>query len=264
MVKTVRPSWFVQAAVALCQAELLTGLTSGSDRFEEWLLLQREHLHILAQGFNYFSFVIWRSLLNAPTLSDLLDQWLRILSGQQLAKIPPGLDAQLSLLFDYLRTQRCLLILDNAESIMQGGERAGSYRNGYENYGQLLLRIGQTSHQSLLITSREQPREIVRLAAETPLVRTLPLAGLDAVVGEELLGAHGLRGPGVSTATLVEHYSGNPIHRHEHHRCNGHQRSAEGGAAGIGCGGNDRMKGWQDHPCHPFILSALPINQRQE
>lgn len=165
-----------------------------------------------AQGVDHFSFVIWRSLLNAPTLSDLLEQWLRILSGQQLAKIPPGLDAQLSLLFDYLRTQRCLLILDNAESIMQGGERAGSYRSGYENYGQLLLRIGQTSHQScLLITSREQPREIVRLMAETPLVRTLPLAGLDAGVGGELLAAHGLHGPCVSTATLVEHYSGNPL-----------------------------------------------------
>ncbi|MCX6048031.1 MAG: BTAD domain-containing putative transcriptional regulator, partial [Chloroflexi bacterium] len=159
-----------------------------------------------------FTFVIWRSLINAPMLSDLLDQWLRILSGQQLAQIPRGLDAQLGLLFGYLRAERCLLVLDNAESIMQGGERAGYYRAGYENYSQLLLRMGQSSHQScLLITSREQPHELARLELETPLVRTLPLAGLDAVVGGKLLSARGLHGPDVSTSALIARYSGNPL-----------------------------------------------------
>ena len=159
-----------------------------------------------------FTFVIWRSLLNAPTLSDLLDSWLRVLSDQQLAQIPVALDAQLGLLFDYLRRSRCLLVLDNAESIMQGGERAGYYRPGYENYGQLLLRIGQSSHQScLLVTSREQPRELARLETETPLVRALPLAGLDSGVGGALLTARGLIGPGASTAALVARYSGNPL-----------------------------------------------------
>jgi WD40 repeat protein/DNA-binding SARP family transcriptional activator len=159
-----------------------------------------------------FAFVIWRSLLNAPTLSDLLDSWLRMLSDQQLAQMPIGLDAQLGMLFDYLRRSRCLLVLDNAESIMQGSERAGYYRAGYEDYGQLLLRMGQSSHQScLLITSREQPRELARLESETQLVRALPLAGLDSGVGGELLIARGLTGPGASTAALVERYSGNPL-----------------------------------------------------
>jgi WD40 repeat protein/DNA-binding SARP family transcriptional activator len=160
----------------------------------------------------HFEFVIWRSLLNAQALSDLLGGWLHVLSDQQLAHIPPSLDVQLGLVFDYLRKHRCLLVLDNAESIMQGGERAGYYRAGYEDYGQLLLRMGQSTHQScLLITSREQPRELARLEADTPLVRAMPLAGLDMAVGGELLSARGLIGPGASAAALVERYSGNPL-----------------------------------------------------
>ena len=166
---------------------------------------------LVRQCTEHFDFVIWRSLLNAPTLRDLLDQWLRLLN-QQMAQMPAGLDAQLNLLFDYLRQQRCLLILDNVESIMQEGERAGYYRAGYEEYGQLLLRLGQSQHQScLLLTSREQPRELARLEAETPLVRALALPGLDAVVGSELLTDRGLLGLDASTAALVARYSGNPL-----------------------------------------------------
>jgi WD40 repeat protein/DNA-binding SARP family transcriptional activator len=164
------------------------------------------------QRADQFTFVIWRSLINAPTLSDLLAGWLRILSDQQLAQIPDGLDAQLGLLFDYLRSSRCLLVLDNLESIMQGGERAGYYRPGYEDYGRLLLRMGQSTHQScLLVTSREQPRELPRLLVETTLVRALPLAGLEPAVGSVLLSERGLTGLGTSAAALVERYSGNPL-----------------------------------------------------
>ncbi len=167
---------------------------------------------LVRQSSDQFDFVIWRSLLNAPTLRDLLDGWLHTLSDQQLMQMPGGLDAQLTMLFDYLRKQRCLLVLDNAESIMQSGERAGFYRAGYEEYGQLLLRIGQSGHQScLLLTSREQPREIARLEADTPLVRTLLLTGLDATIGCQLLQAHGLLGSSASLAALVERYSGNPL-----------------------------------------------------
>src|SRR6185503_7567364 len=98
---------------------------------------------LIHQCAEQFPVVIWRSLLNAPTLSDLLDSCLRVLSDHQLAQLPVSLDAQLGLLFDYVRRARCLLVLDNAESIMQSGERAGYYRPGYEDYGQLLLRMGQ-------------------------------------------------------------------------------------------------------------------------
>ena len=159
-----------------------------------------------------FDLVIWRSLLNAPPLDELLKALLRKGAQQQLTQIPERLDEQLRLLFVYLRQRRCLLILDNAEAIMQGGEQAGHYRSGYGEYGQLLLRMGQSSHQScLLLTSREQPRELTRLTSATPLVRSLPLLGLTVSDGNQLLAVRGLIGPADSTARLVQRYSGNPL-----------------------------------------------------
>ena len=159
-----------------------------------------------------FEFVIWRSLVNAPPLANILQAWVKFFNGQQLANWPADLDAQLGLVFEQLRRLRCLLVLDNVESIMQGGDRAGHYRVGYEDYGQLFKRLGESDHRStLLLTSREQPRECARLQADTPRVRSLALTGLDATIGGELLTQRGLIGPRESTDALVTRYSGNPL-----------------------------------------------------
>jgi WD40 repeat protein/DNA-binding SARP family transcriptional activator len=160
----------------------------------------------------HFAVVLWRSLLNAPLLTDLLQSWLRLLAGPQVTKLPESLDRQLALLFDHLRQQRCLLILDNAESIMQGGERAGYYRPGYETYGQLFKRIGESQHQScLLLTSREQPQEVVRLLRETPLVRSLQLTGLALDAGQAILHTQGMSSSPQEAEQLIQRYSGNPL-----------------------------------------------------
>lgn len=168
--------------------------------------------HVARQVQPHFAVVIWRSLLNAPPLHDLLQSWLRLLDDQPAAKAPEGQDAQLALLFTHLRQQRCLLILDNAESIMQGGDRAGYYRPGYEAYGQLFKRLGESQHQScLLITSREQPHEVARLLRETPLVCTLPLAGVPVAAGLAILRRQGMAGATAAADQLIERYSGNPL-----------------------------------------------------
>jgi hypothetical protein len=90
-------------------------------------------------------------------------------------------------LLDRFNQARCLLILDNGESIMQGGENAGAYRDGYEGYGELFRRVGGTSHKScVVLTSRENPKEIAAAARDNPLVRCLPLTGLTVTAAEEL------------------------------------------------------------------------------
>ncbi|MCB0184188.1 MAG: hypothetical protein KDE31_07990, partial [Caldilineaceae bacterium] len=63
--------------------------------------------------------VLWRSLLNAPPLAELLPPLLQELSDQQLNEMPESLDAQLRLLLGYLRARRVLLVLDNLESILE-------------------------------------------------------------------------------------------------------------------------------------------------
>ena len=117
----------------------------------------------------------------------------------------------MALLFDSLQQQRCLLILDNLESILEKGT-AGTYHPGYEDYRQLIQGVGQRHHQScLLLTSREMPRGFGRLQADYPEVQSLPLAGLSTIAGTEVLKARGLKGAEAQLATLVQRYSGNPL-----------------------------------------------------
>src|SRR5262245_33446973 len=168
--------------------------------------------HLAEQVQAEFDYLIWRSLRNAPPLDEVLADWLLFLSDQQLYDLPDELDKRLSLLLEQLRQKRCLLVLDNVESILQAGERAGHYREGYEAYGQLLQRVGESRHQScLLLTSREKPREFARLEGDRTPVRTLPLRNLDPEAGQTLLQERGLTGPEESWAALQEHYSRNPL-----------------------------------------------------
>ena len=120
-----------------------------------------------------FTAVIWRSLRNAPPLAELLRQWLQVLSPQSPRELPQDVDNQLAMLLHYLRGQRCLLVLDNFETVLQP-ERPGRYLPGCEGYGRLLKQLGEGRHQScLLLTSREKPPELIPLAGERAPVRTL-------------------------------------------------------------------------------------------
>jgi hypothetical protein len=159
-----------------------------------------------------FTYVVWRSLRNAPPLNDLLGQCIVFLSDQRETDLPDDSGQRITLLLHYLQQQRCLLVLDNAETILRGGDQAGRYREGYEGYGDLILRVGETAHQSLLIvTSREKPREFGRLEGAASPVRTLNLAGVDQDDGKALLHDKGLEGSDTDWSELVRIYSGNPL-----------------------------------------------------
>jgi hypothetical protein len=103
--------------------------------------------------------------------------------------------------------------LDNAEAILQDGDRAGHYRKGYEEYGQLFRRVGEVPHQScLLLTSREKPQEIAVLEGKTKPVRSLPLSGLDVADGKKNFTDVGdFYGLDDEWRELVEFYNGNPL-----------------------------------------------------
>ena len=65
-----------------------------------------------------FEVVIWRSLLNAPLLDELLNMLLRYLADPPLFDLPMNLEVKLTLLLGQLRERRCLLILDDLETIL--------------------------------------------------------------------------------------------------------------------------------------------------
>ena len=92
-------------------------------------------------------------------------------------------------LLDSLRSQRCLVLIDNAESLLDSTNRAGKYRSGYEEYGEFFTRVGASSHNScLILTTREKPKEIAALEGHRLPVRSLKLGGLPEGYQEILKG----------------------------------------------------------------------------
>lgn len=136
-----------------------------------------------------FTKIVWRSLRHAPPLKTLIPELVQVLS-HHTQTIPPTLNisTQISHLLEYLRQERCLLVLDNAEAIIQSQNTADSYHPEYPGYAELFQRIGESPHQScLLVTSREKPAAIVPLEGEKLPVRSLAISGrLSQIKGENV------------------------------------------------------------------------------
>ncbi|MDF5711913.1 MAG: NB-ARC domain-containing protein [Nostoc sp. S4] len=159
-----------------------------------------------------FEYIIWRSLRHAPFFSDKVTDCIKILSHQQLTTLPPDPHEQITCLIEYLRKSRCLLILDNFDTLLQQSNLTGCYRQGYEPYGELLWRLGETKHQScILLTSRKKPPEVTALEGDGLPVRTLGLSGLEVAAGQTILRLKGLLGSEDETRQLIECYCGNPL-----------------------------------------------------
>jgi WD40 repeat protein len=161
-----------------------------------------------------FEAVIWRSLRDAPPLSDLLTALIRFLAptDQGDRPLPETIGGKISVLIEHLRTTRALVVLDNFETVLQGAQRVGTYRSGYADYGELLKRLGEIAHQScVLITTREKPLEIAVQEGDLLPVRTLPLLGVDTDTGHQIIVAKGLSADAPDLDRLVTHYRGNPL-----------------------------------------------------
>ncbi|MBU7587379.1 MAG: PD40 domain-containing protein [Nostoc sp. TH1S01] len=160
----------------------------------------------------HFDFLIWRSLRNAPPIKDILADLILFLSNQKETHLSATTSAKLSRLVNYLRSSRCLIILDNVESILKGGEYAGHYREGYEDYGELLRLVAEAPHRScIILTSREKPAEVAAFEGEAEPVRSFQLAGLNLVHTENILRNKGLLVETEGLKRLNDCYRGNPL-----------------------------------------------------
>lgn len=159
-----------------------------------------------------YQLVVWRSLKDAPPLPELLQDLIKVLSQHQDICLPERTGQQISKLMQYLQSTRCLIVLDNFETLLAGGQRSGTYLPGYEAYGELLLRVGEVSHSScLILTSREKPAELAALAGENLPIKSYVLSGIDLVTAKKILATKGISGSPTDTETLIQGYQGNPL-----------------------------------------------------
>ncbi|MEA5571214.1 NB-ARC domain-containing protein [Calothrix sp. UHCC 0171] len=170
-----------------------------------------------------FDFIIWRSLQLAPPLEVLLNQLIQFLSVNPDMEIADSLEGSISQLIEYLRSARCLIVLDAIDAVLSGdvaeSQETGytlaqiKYLPGYEGYGELIRRLGESSHQScVLLTSREQPQAIAALSGNSLPVRVLKLTGLGYGDGLEVLKAKGFSNiKQEEYQFLIDWYAGNPL-----------------------------------------------------
>ena len=155
-----------------------------------------------------FECVYWRSLRDALPASDWLAGALGFLYNQQL-QLPSGVAARLTLLLQALRERRCLLVLDNVESVLQSGDCDGDPAEGQAAYRYMLEILGGAAHQScIVLTSREAPAELLVLAGGR--VRTLQLGGLSAEAVQRVLAPKQLVATSQQWSQLTARMGGNP------------------------------------------------------
>ena len=160
-----------------------------------------------------FDCTIWRSLQSTLSLSELLSDIIQVLAQQPEPQLPENCSDRISLLLSYLRQHRCLLILDGWETILASYNRFGYYREGFEDYGKLIDRLGTEIHQScLILTSREKPKEIATYSGEQLAVRSLQLTGLQVTEINTIYRAIStFWGTPEEWQQLVDYYGGNPL-----------------------------------------------------
>ncbi|MEM7064548.1 MAG: NB-ARC domain-containing protein [Cyanobacteria bacterium P01_B01_bin.77] len=205
------------------------GRSDTLDSIKAWILSEKcRFVAILGQGGigktslavrlvtriqDEFDFVIWRSLRNPIPVDDMLIDLIEFLSNQHETKKPETLDKAVITLLGYLQKHRCLIVLDNFESILQSSDRTGCYCSDHEGYGQLLRSIGETAHQScLILTSRESPKGLAVQQGQHLPVRQLKLDGLDVQEGRNLFLDKGkFQGAAKEWNQVIQHYEGNPL-----------------------------------------------------
>jgi len=164
-----------------------------------------------------FEGVMWRSLLPAPPLSDLLNSLLQFLSQGQETLDTDNIQQGISRAIAHLQERRCLILLDEVEVLFrshhqQPTRRTGQYVEGYEDYGEFFRRIGRDRHQScILLTSREKPGEVISYEGQTSPVRSLHLKGLQTEDAIPLFRDKGFVSSDNELRMLIDFYSGNPL-----------------------------------------------------
>lgn len=159
---------------------------------------------------NEFDRVIWQSLRTTPNLQVLLTDLLTMLSYEPQHEADTEL--QISKFLTHLTQQRCLIVFDNADSLLQKGTLAGEYLKDFEEYGKLFRRIGEATHQScVLITSREKPKETATLQGKNLRTRAFHVGGLKLKGGQKLLLDKGITATDEQAESLLKRYGGNPL-----------------------------------------------------
>ena len=143
-----------------------------------------------------FDYVFWRSVPTVPSFDKMITDMLSFVSHQKESK------PDINRVIHYLRTHRCLIILDNLNTVLDVGNT---------EYNHLLCIIAETNHQSCLIfTSRVKPVQVTLLENWSLSVHCLRLHG-SSTIAFSLIQSKQLLGTKEQKFELCHLYSNNPL-----------------------------------------------------
>ena len=85
-----------------------------------------------------FEAVLWRSVRDAPLCEEIVADCITFFSQTPPTGLPASLEQRINQLIALLQARRCLLVLDNLETLLESSDDMGGYRSGYEGYGRLI------------------------------------------------------------------------------------------------------------------------------
>ena len=143
-----------------------------------------------------FDYVFWRSVPTVPCFDNMMIDLLSFVSHHKESK------PDINRVIHYLRTYRCLIILDNLETVLDMGNT---------EYNNLLCIIAETNHQSCLIfTSRVKPVQVTLLENWSLSVHCLRLHG-SSKIAFSLIQSKQLLGTDEQKYELCHLYGNNPL-----------------------------------------------------
>ncbi|MBE3012822.1 AAA family ATPase [Microbispora sp. NEAU-D428] len=156
-----------------------------------------------------FDVVVWRSLADRQSPEELLRDLVGVLLPARAPEaVSEGVtDRLIAEFIRVLRARRCLVVLDNMESVLPPGTSMPSPQE--RAHLRLLHALADAEHDgTVLITTREAPAELLDRPGRQ--VCTLQLGGLDTAACAELLTVREIHADAAAAARMAEVYSGNP------------------------------------------------------
>ena len=163
----------------------------------------------------YFQTVLWYSLRTAPPLNQWLPEAIGAICRPTNVNADEGEpdDDLISELIRLLTERRCLLVLDNADTVLFSEDALARASTACAPYLDALVRASLAPHQScILLTSRRIPAGLDPVCQAMPAVQTLQIKGLAPEPGRALVEDQGaFLGNPQDWQGLMQRVQGNPL-----------------------------------------------------
>jgi GTPase SAR1 family protein len=148
-----------------------------------------------------FDRTIWISLLDAPSVAEILPEIVSKMGMRRQGKLSTDLTTAIEKTIDYLQAQRCLLVFDNVDAILTNQD--GSDLS--PDYYQFFHYLNWVEHSSCCIAIANQIPQACDLQHQR-----LALTGLDRESCQQLVETSYLWGTEAEWDILINKYQGNP------------------------------------------------------